>query len=340
MEPSLPAVHALHLAELLEDWGVPAARLFAGTGITDGQLSEPGARLPLSLMGKLTERARTLSGEPGLGMHLGLKMRISAHGELGMAAMTASTVREALDVAVQFSPLRTTAVALRVQEQGPVAALAVEERVPLEPVRDVFMFALLIGIWQIGNALTGRELAGDAELAFDEPPYFRRFAHFTPGTVRFNRPANQLVFPRSTLDLPLLMADPASQRVARERCVQALKALGHTGHLLTRVRALIPRRDRGTRSLGEVAAQVGMSERSLKRRLAEHGTSFTRLVDEHRRDTAMLLLSSDDLPIEAVADRVGYSDAANFTRAFRRWTGVSPRAFRRGLHEPKTAGGG
>jgi AraC-like DNA-binding protein len=331
MEPSLPAVHALHLAELLDGWGVPPARLFAGTGITEAALSAPGARLPLSVMGRLTERARTLSGEPGLGMHLGLKMRISAHGELGVAAMTASTIREALDVAVQFTPLRTTAIALRVREEGDTAALVVEERVSLEPVRDVFMFTLLIGIWQIGNALTGRELQGDADLTFPEPPYFQRFADFTPGRVRFGRPANQLVFPKETLELPLLMADPASQRVAREQCVKALEALGHTGHLLTRVRALIPRREGGTHELAEVAAKVGMSERTLKRRLAEHETSFSQLVDEHRRDTAMLLLSSDDLPIEAIADRVGYSDAANFTRAFRRWTGVSPRAFRREL---------
>jgi AraC-like DNA-binding protein len=340
MEPSLPAVHALHLAELLEGWGVPAARLFAGTGVTEETLSEPGTRVTLSVMGRLTERARRLSGEPGLGMHLGLKMRISAHGELGMAAMTASTVREALEVAVQFTPLRTTAIELRVHEQGDVAALVVEERASLEPVRDVFMFSLVIGIWQMGNALTGRELSGDADLTFEEPAYFHRFAHFTPGTVRFGRPVNQLVFPRSTLDLPLLMADPASQKVAREQCVRALEALGREGHLLTRVRALIPREGRGTRGMGEVAAQVGMSERTLKRRLAEHGTTFSRLVDEHRRDTAMLLLQAGELSVDAIAERAGYSDAANFTRAFRRWTGVSPRAYRRGMQGPPGRTGG
>ncbi|MFW6197660.1 MAG: AraC family transcriptional regulator [Myxococcota bacterium] len=329
MEPTLPAVHALHMAELLERWDVPAARLYAGLDLPERVLSEPDGRIPLSTVEKLVERARALSGEPALGLHLGLQMRISAHGDLGFAAMTAPTVREALDVAVRFTPLRTTALGLRLHEQNDVAALVVEERASFGTARDVVLLSLIVGIWQIGNALTGRELRGDVDLAIEEPDYMRRFAGFAPGTIRFGRPNNQIVFERSVLDLPLIMADRASQRVAREQCERALEALGREGELLTRVRVLIPREDGGVRTLPEVAARVHMSERTLKRRLTDHGTTFSRLVDEHRRDAAMLLLRSPDLSIEEIADRTGYSDAANFTRAFRRWTGVSPRAFRR-----------
>ncbi len=73
-----------------------------------------------------------------------------------------------------------------------------------------------------------------------------------------------------------------------------------------------------------------VSERTLKRKLAADATTYSQLVAEERRALATRLLRSDELSIDEVAARLGYSDATNFTRAFRRWTGMTPRAFRRG----------
>ena len=81
--------------------------------------------------------------------------------------------------------------------------------------------------------------------------------------------------------------------------------------------------------LDETARALGLSTRTLKRRLAAEGTDFTPLLDEQRRHRALLLLRSADLSVEAVAEQVGYSDVANFTRAFRRWSGTTPTAYRR-----------
>jgi AraC-like DNA-binding protein len=330
MEPTFSGIYALQLAELLGRWGIPSSELFAGLGLSEAALAEPGAKLSLSLQEKVTERARQLSGEPGIAFALGLQMRIGAHGEVGIAAMTASTIREALEVATRFAPTRTTAIELRLREEGDVAALVIEERAPLGTMRDVVILALTVGIWQISNALTGRQVRGDADFAFEEPEYFQRFVGFAPGTIRFGRPANQLLFDAKFLDVPIVMADRATQRVAREQCERALEALGRDGSLTTRVRELAAHEGGGFNTLEDIAKQLAMSERTLKRKLGALGTSFTELIDDQRRDEAMLLLRSRDLSIEDIADRLGYSDAANFTRAFRRWTGKSPRAFRKG----------
>jgi AraC-like DNA-binding protein len=329
MDPSLPAVHSLHLAALLERWNVPPAELLGPFGLDEAALSQPGAQLPIRTVEALVQRARELSGEPGLGFHLGLQMRISAHGDLGFAAMTASTVREALEIAQRFTPTRTTAIGLRLHEGSGVAALVIDEHAPLGEARDVVLLALVVGIWQMGNALTGRELAGDVDLAFDEPEYFARFAPFSPGRIRFGQATNQLVFDPGVLDLSFVMADPVAQRVAREQCERALDVIGQKASLLTQVRGLIPQQEGGFRTLEQVARCLHVSGRTLKRRLSEHGTSFSELLDEQRRHLAMLLLRSPDSSIEDVADRLGYTDPANFTRAFRRWTGQTPRAFRR-----------
>jgi AraC-like DNA-binding protein len=341
-EPTLPAVYVQFLSELAERWHVELQDLVDGLDVDRATLGDPGARLPLSTVEALIERARALTREPGLGFYLGLKMRISAHGYLGFAAMSAGTLREAIELAARYAPTRTTALALRLHEAGGSASLVIEERTPLGRARDVLIFGLAVGLWQLGCALTGRPLTGGLDVAFPEPDYFQRFAHATPGPVRFGQPLHQLLIDPGVLDLPLTMADPVALRLARESCERELDALGSREQLVERTRALLadPLPTSGVpdhlasqpisfRTIEQVAKRLHVSVRTLKRRLAEEGTTYSELVDAERRERALLLLRSDDLTLAEIADRLGYSDAANFTRAFRRWTGVSPRAFRR-----------
>lgn len=328
-ECSIPAVHALHLAELIGRWGVTADELFAGLGIQKEALTDPAQRISIPVVEELVARARALTGEPGLGFYLGLQMRISSHGYLGFAAMASSTVGDALELACRFAPTRSTAVGLRLNVDRDRAALVIEERVPLGSAQDVILLCLLIGIRQIGDALTGRALEGFADVTFPEPEYARRFQGVTGARLRFGQPAHQLVFDASVLNLPLVMADPAALRLAREQCERELDALGYYGPFAARARALLHVEGGGFRSLDEVATLMHVSPRTLKRRLAAEGAVFSDLLDEQRRERAIVLLRSPDLSIESIAERVGYSDVANFTRAFRRWTGSTPAAFRR-----------
>jgi AraC-like DNA-binding protein len=256
-------------------------------------------------------------------------MRISSHGYLGFAAMASSTVGDALEVACRFAPTRTTALELRVNVDRDRAALVVEERVPLGAAEDVIILCLLIGIRQIGDALTGRSLEGFVDVTFPEPEYAKRFQGVTRGRLRFGQPANQLVFDASVLNLPLVMADPAALRLAREQCERELDALGYNRQLAARVRAILSDNDGRFRPLDEVAALLHLSPRTLKRKLAAEGAVFSDLLDEQRRERALLLMRSPELSLETIAERVGYSDVANFTRAFRRWTKMAPGAFRR-----------
>jgi AraC-like DNA-binding protein len=325
---TLPGVHALHLVEFAARWQVTAAELLAGSNVTEASLSDPATRLPLPTFERLIERARALTGEPGLGFHLGLSMRISAHGHLGFAAMTATTLRDALEIAARFAPTRSTAVAVRLEIDGDRAMVVIEEEASFGTARDVVIISLIVGIWQIGNALTGQSLRGGVDFAFPEPPYFARFAALAPGPVRFDQPRHQLIFDKSILDLPLVLSDPAAQALAREQCERELEAIGPRGAVVAGVRASLPREEGGFYALPRIAKKMHMSVRTLKRKLEADGTSYSELLDEQRRGKAMLLLRRDDLAIEEIADRLGYSDAANFTRAFRRWTGSTPKAFR------------
>lgn len=328
---ALPGAYVYELVSLCSRWGVGAEALLEGTGLTLETLKAPGTRLPLPACAALIERARHLTHEPALAFAMGLHMRLSWHGFLGFAAMTASTVREALELAEQFSLTRTSAFGLSTYVEGGTASLVLEERVPLGPLQEFAVIMLLVGIGQIARDVTGQALTGVAECAFPEPPYaaelFSRGGS-ARGMMRFGQPAHRLVFDAAILDLKLVAADPAAMELARAQCERELAAQTEGGSFVGKVRAAIARGGGGFRSLDEVARRLHVSTRTLKRRLAARGSSFSEVLDEVRRQRALLLLADRRLALGDVADRLGYSDVANFTRAFRRWTGQTPAAYR------------
>ena len=326
-EHSVPASYALQWVRLAARWNIPAEELLSPLGLAEKNLEEPSARLPLDTMNALVSRTRTLTGEPGLGFYFGLEKRISMYGYLGFAMMSAATLRECLELAVKYTPILTTALSLRLSEYEGVAALVVEQRADMGDVEDIATIGLLVGLGQIGSMLTGRDLEGIAELAIPEPPYFARFAHLAP-RFRFGQPVTQVRFDAAMLDLPIVLADRAALRLAREQCERELDALGFDAQIGDRVRRALSTSD-GFRSLGEVAAELHLSRRTLTRRLVAKGLSFSELLDQERREMALMLLRSADASLDAVSERLGYSTVPNFIRAFQRWAGMTPAAYRR-----------
>lgn len=322
--PTLPGGYAREIVELCARFGVKKERLAEGLDPPLATLTDPSTRVELPEFLRLVRRAEELTGEPGLAFYLGLHMRASWHGFLGFAAMTAGTLGEALDLAERYARTRADAVSLVARKHGAHASVSLEEHASLGELREFFVTALFIGIALIGRSLAGRDLDGRIEMTHAEPPYFRRFALAVPrlAGVSFGCPSNRIVVPIETLDLRIVSADPAATKLAREQCERELLALGEGAPVVSRVRAML--RDDLALTLPEASKRASMSERTMKRRLAEQGTTFSDLVDDARRQRALLLLDDRRLTLDAIAGQLGYSDTANFTRAFKRWTGKTP----------------
>jgi AraC-like DNA-binding protein len=321
----LPGVYVKDLVELVGRWHVRAEELLDGLPLTPASLAEPTTRVPLRVCEAIVLRAHQLTHEPALAIHVGTQMRLSSHGFLGFAAMTSATVREALDLAVRFASTRTSAIGLTLVVEGDTASLAIEERTPLGEMREFVVIALIVGLWQIGGALTGRALDGIGECAFPAPSYLHALA--AASRLKFEQPTHRIVFAASTLDLPLRTADAVAMQLAREQCERELAAVVDAG-IPGRIRAAIVAHGDAPPSLEAVARELRMSPRTLKRKLAEHGATFSAIRDDHRRQRALLLLDNRALSISEIAERLGYSELPNFTRAFRKWTGVTPQAYR------------
>jgi AraC-like DNA-binding protein len=324
------AEHTVHLVDLVKRFGVSADELLKPLGLELDALSDPHARLPLEKIIAVAQRAMRLTGEPGLGFYLGLSMRASWHGQLGLASMLARDIRQALELVIAFGPTRTNTLSFRLVEEGDTASLNLIEEVDFGPARELVVPAVMIGLAEIARALTGQALEGATEFAFPAPKWISRLTELRRGTMRFGQKNHRLVFPRRYLDAAFTLADPHAQKSAVEQCERELSQLGFAGRLSGRVRERLLHADGEVADVDEIAKSLGVSARTLKRRLQEEGTSYSELLDGERHDRALLLLANAALSLEQVAARLGYADSVAFTRAFTRWTGTTPAKHRRG----------
>ncbi|MDX1755253.1 MAG: AraC family transcriptional regulator [Marinobacter sp.] len=327
--PTVPGSYVLLLVDVVSRWHFSMETLLEGSPIDPDRLLRSDCRIELPRFAALVKRAVELTGEPGLGYHLGLQMKVSYHGLIGQAAMVAQTMGEAVEILREFFHLQSSILSVTVERDGDQVALVFEETHPQYPLGRVGIQFLLLGFATMGETLTGQPVRGEGRARFSRPPYFDRYQHLLPGKVRFNQPFNGLVFPAEMMDRPLVMADPIAARLAREQCKQELNRLAGESSIARLVRDLAFDEVQGFATLEEVAAKLHMSPRTLQRRLGEERITYRDLVEHIRRDKALRLVSAGSHSVGQVADLLGYGDVTNFSRAFRRWTGESPRGYRR-----------
>jgi AraC-like DNA-binding protein len=143
--------------------------------------------------------------------------------------------------------------------------------------------------------------------------------------VQFGRPIGELVFDARHLESRLLSSNPTLHRLVRRHAEELLARVPSDQDLLVRAETLLPvlLKDPAL-SLGNLAEQLGVGERSLQRKLAEHGITYKDLVQRVREDHALRALESGALSIQELAFTLGFNSTAAFSRAFRRWRGMAP----------------
>lgn len=326
-EYTFPASHALHVVEVARRWNVTAEQLLAPFGLQERGLEDPSARISSEVLCGISELARELTGEPGIGFYLGLHKRLTLYGQLGFASMTAATVREWLQLSTRYAPVVTSALGFALELDGKRAALRIDEHCDLGSAHDIGVFSLVVGFRQIGTMLTGRAPGRVVvDIPFAKPEYFDRFAHLLPH-AQFGCDKLRIHFDARALDIPLVAPDRAALRSAIEACERQLAALVVHDDLAQRVRGLVLGAD-GLRGIDAVARALHLSTRTLKRKLAADQTSFSDLVDRERQERAVALLRDPAVTLEEVASRLCYATVPSFARAFRRWTGSAPAEYR------------
>ena len=330
-DQGIPGVYGLLLLDVISRWGYNDESLFQPFGLTSEQLADPEFRIPTAIANDMVKHALKLTGEPTLGYHLGTQMRISIHGFIGYAIMTANNITEALVLANRFIQLRLPFLQLFFSTFGVKATVQLQTDIQMEPLRTEISIALMIGLISMAKAITGiSDATGEIDFDFKKPEGFERFmVKFPTHQFRFEQPHLLLSFDKNYLMNKLVHADPIASQIAINQCEAELSALGERHRIAMRVRDILTNSEQHYLSIEAVADRLHMSDRTLKRQLAAEGTSFSTLVDEVRYRHATSLLSRTDFTLEQIADELGYSDVANFSRAFKRWSGRSPSNWRK-----------
>ncbi len=324
---SIPSTYARLIIDLCERRGVPIAS--AARRFDREILNNPDGRLPLIEVGALLYQA--FVQDEAIGYEIGLSTQLTSHGYVGYGVLTNPSFRDALEFGIRYGPLRTPFVSLSDRSEGEQGIIEIRESFDLGPARQVCMEHFLIGVWRMAQMLTrasGLENVGFAlHFQHPEPACHAQYRERLP-PCHFGRAANQLRFPARYMDMPLATADDAAARLAARECERERARSGDSSlSISARIRALF---DEGVAppSLDEAARRLHLSSRTLKRRLRDEQGSYQQLVDQHRERLARERLREKVLSISDIAEELGYTAPENFTRAFRRWTGLTPSQMR------------
>ena len=326
--PRFPAAFIRPVAFALRGLGLDTATFRSG-------LLEPpdGGFVPaLPYLEGLEESAEQL-GLPHLGIDLARNLPLGAFGLIDYRFSASATLVEAMMGFVPQQPQFLEAVRYELQVGDDVARI---EMCPVFRLPRLFPVAETFGIAFVARRL--RDVLGDAvaelravRLAFPRPASHQAHDEYFGVPVEFGADAYDLSFARDLLEAPLLTANPELARVlARQAAAPAERPGGDP--FVERVRGAIRESLAGdvpTVSATVITERLGLNARSLQRRLREQHTSLSELVDEARRDLAKELLAKEGLLLCEIAYRLGFGGVSAFFRAFRRWTGSSPREFHR-----------
>lgn len=312
-----------------ETHGVRAPRLLGGTPLTPDSLKAPGVEV--EACDEMQVARNLLASVPpgsGLGVDAALRVSFSSLGPLGLALMSAPTVREALRLGIRMRRCGYlfTRPIYRKGAGGEVVTLddtgIPDDVCSLLVERDFAMFARFLPI------ITGRTTRIRVAARLGQASTCKLQAHFPELVITWGE-TNTLALDRNVLDAATPQADQDACRDVLVELDSLITRRAHHRPTTAHVRARIMATPAQPPTMEQLAREMFIDVRTLRRHLSQEGTSYRAVIDEVRSTLAASLLSDRALAIERVAAQLGYSDAAGFSTAFKRWHGVAPAVFRR-----------
>ncbi|NIJ11785.1 AraC-like DNA-binding protein [Saccharomonospora amisosensis] len=284
--------------------GIAAESVLAGTGIdvrtTRDPLAQVEAHQELAVVRNLIhcddEDPATLGSEAGRLYHA------TSYGIFGYAVTSSRTVGDAIEFALRYVELTYVFCVPELRVEGDTAHLYWRAETVPSDVRSFLLARDVAATFTLMDELLGMRPEYDGE-------------------------RHRVSFARHLLDLPMPQANEHTAALCERQCRELLARRRERSGVARQVRDRLLAADGLRAGMEHVAADLGMNVRTLRRRLAEEGTSYRALVDEVREAFAEELLATRALSVEQVAYRLGYGEASSFIRAFRRWKRTSPRRY-------------
>lgn len=328
MSPTVLSVGCRALLLACERLGLDADEMLEPHGISRAQVNDPDGRLPSQVVRALWDEAYRRTRNPTLALDVARSIPVGAYRVLEYLIASAPTVGAAFSKIGAYFRWVDTSVRLPVGPCDGLFAIGIQleappEHVPLRALEFTFATSLLKV-----RALTGRDvLPVRVDAATAAPSHRAQIERFFGCAWSFESGHNRMCFDSETWGLSSTHADASLLGVLEQHAQQLVASLQVEPELVERVRAVLYRRG-PTLGLAASAKELGLSARTLQRRLTETGHVFADIADGVRQDLARRMLAERDVAIAEAAYLLGFADQSSFARTFKRWTGLTPSAFR------------
>jgi AraC-like DNA-binding protein len=279
---------------------------------------------------RMIRRALRLTQRPDLGLELGRRQNLSHFGLMGMAMITARTFAEAAEIGIRYQRQGGGMLDVTLEVSASFASVVAHPRLRDPSVLPFLVEELFSSMMVLLRTMLGDGFVPQAiELAYPAPAYARRYGEVFGCAVRFGQPRNLYLIDQHWLETPLSLHSPVMAADMHALLEQRERDKDAQAQTLSAIEQVLRRACNAEFSLNEVARALDLSVRTLRRRLTEAGSSFRALRDSVRAQTAQQLLREEHMTVAEVSERLGFSDARAFRRAFKRWVGQTPGPLRR-----------
>lgn len=327
-----PASIAL-LVDFGKEAGYESSALLRGSGLSAAQISDPNTEISASQELQVIKNLLQLNKlQATLGLSIGQRYKPSVYGMWGFGLISSATLADAMSHAMRFLPLTFTFAAIRHLNDGALVHLQFEETNFDEAIKNFLLCRDMSSALALIRNLVGENFSlrtVTLRQAESKSAVVRNQFKDTFGVIpNYGASTNTLVFDQSYLAIPLPLADPTAASMCNQLCIELLQKRRSKLGTAAIVKQYLGVQLNQAPQLGVMANLLNTSERTLKRLLANEGTSFRELVKDFQKSEAIDYLINSDMNISEIADRLGFSDASSFSQSFKRWTGLSPANYR------------
>lgn len=310
--------------------GALLTRFRARLGLTSVQMEHPDTRVPLQTAADLLTELVQETGTPAIGL-VAAQLVTPEHLALPeYLARTKQTLGAALTASEQYAQLLCDGAHSRIELRDNIAVVCLWFQSNLVMPDAAYEFALATQL-NCARRITGLPQLAPLEVHFmhSQPDDVTLHERIFNCRVRFNMPSTQTVLPARLLELLLPGFEPGLSRLLEQQANLSLAGRTTENGLVAQIQnLLVAELGLGKASHRRVAQRLGISTRTLARRLKVENTSYQELFDQTRRDLALRDLAETMRSIEAISKRLGFASSQSFHRAFRRWTGATANAYR------------
>ncbi len=320
------------LVEVLSERGIGEEKVLDGTGVRLDHLTDPDARTSISQYVTACRNTVRLQSDPAVPFEIGRKLHLSAYGMYGYAVLCSLSMRDFFETVIKYRRLATPAYSVEWQVDGSRAiSRFIRPTIPLlEPELQAFLCTQQIVL----SIVHGQDAWGIDYLPIGAamPPEFERHADLYIELMRcpisWNAPIPEIYHDATILDKPAPLSHRLTSTMMRATCDSLLGQAKTSVGIAGKVYQVAMAQPGQIPTMAHVAESLHMTERTLRRKLEAEDTSFAEILDDMRLSLALECLKGTNMTTEHIAELIGYDNATNFRRAFKRWTGKTPREYR------------